>query len=983
MNREEVTAEAVKRAELDFILNRKPGDPKKDPPLWGLALSGGGIRSATFALGVLQVLARNKLLGSFHYLSTISGGGYAGAFLQGLIRRRGFDGAYGVLRSSVRDVAQRTAAYRTGNVAADAQQPIRHLREYSNYLSPRKTTVSGDTLAMLGTYCRNLLLIQTQIFALVLALSFVPSLVFPWMLRGAAQWPFGLFAAAVMMGVTAAAVFVWVLTPTNNAAVRAGGATPQVAATSASASTVNAIGDPPSRSVVRGVLISIVLLFLAVLLGATALWGLNTLVYPAATNTSADADQLRAKIDWTIFGMTAGAYFVLWMIWLVVSAVRFRRAANGDRDDSGRALVLNGFRFGLATLGASLFAGLALVTARHIFFHWKGFIGIWHALVLGPTCVLLAITLTGIFHIGLAGPALTDLQREIWARVGARLFAFVALGAGLFMAITVYGPLLLRYGLWFAHSTWWAATGWVGVAGWMLTTGAGLLTAYSQRYSGDAKGSSLGLELIAKGAPWVFLLGLAILVSFAGQEILGAIGNDPLPSLEDAKVGDIATTYLANLSRGGLLHYAALLGTAAAAFAVWLALGYAVDLNEFSMNAFYRNRLVRCYLGASNSDRDPEPTTNFDPRDDLVLADVVQEQRDGNDMRPLFPLVGSALNLIDTKQLDWQDRKAASFCLTPGYCGYIPPPSHADAGPVGDGEPAIAATATPDPNREGKPPPNPIAASLTLGDAVAISGAAVSPNMGYHSSPAVTLLLALFDARLGWWLPNPNLRRNAAADVPRFSGWWLISEMLGLTNEYGRLVYLSDGGHFENLGIYELVRRRCEFILCVDASADPNRDFADLGDAIQKCRIDFGVEIEIDTSDLRVREDKLSRSCFTTGDIKYPTGEVGKLLYLKPSLVGKEPTDVAHYASAHATFPHESTADQFFEESQFESYRRLGESVAVGALEVVIDRVCGPRFREDDAQSLSLGDSPLKTRIFNALVSRSDGADKPVSSSLA
>jgi len=143
MNREEVTAEAVKRAELDFILNRKPGDPKKDPPLWGLALSGGGIRSATFALGVLQVLARNKLLGSFHYLSTISGGGYAGAFLQGLIRRRGFDGAYGVLRSSVRDVAQRTAANRTGNVAADAQQPIRHLREYSNYLSPRKTTVSG------------------------------------------------------------------------------------------------------------------------------------------------------------------------------------------------------------------------------------------------------------------------------------------------------------------------------------------------------------------------------------------------------------------------------------------------------------------------------------------------------------------------------------------------------------------------------------------------------------------------------------------------------------------------------------------------------------------------------------------------------------------------------------------------------------------------------------------------------------------------
>ena len=976
MNREEVTAETVKRAELDFILNRKPDDSNKDPPLWGLALSGGGIRSATFALGVLQVLARNKLLGSFHYLSTISGGGYAGAFLQGLIRRRGFEGAYGVLRSSVQDVAQGTAASRERNAATDAQQPIRHLREYSNYLSPRKTTVSGDTLAMLGTYCRNLLLIQTQIFALVLTLSFVPSLVFPWMLRGAARWPFGLFAAAVMTGFSAAAVFVWVLTPTNGAARRASGS--PAAATTASRSTVKPMGDPPSQSVVRGVLISILLLFLAVLLGATALWGLNTLIYPPESDASADAELLRAKIDWTIFGMTAGAYLVLWMIWLVFSAMRFRRSADGDRDDSGRALVLNGARFCLATLGASMFAGLALVTARHIFFHWIGFIGIWHALVLGPTCVLLAITLTGIFHIGLAGPALTDLQREIWARVGARLFAFVALGAGLFMAITVYGPLLLRYGLWFAQSTWWAATGWVGVAGWMLTTGAGLLTAYSQRSSGEAKNnSSLGFELIAKAAPWVFLLGLAILVSFAGQEILGAVGRDPQPSLEDVKVGDIATTYLANLSRGGVRHYRTLLATAAAAFAVWLALGYAVDLNEFSLNAFYRNRLVRCYLGASNSDRDPEPTTNFDPKDDLVLADVVQEKRDGDDMRPLFPLVGTALNLIDTKQLDWQDRKAASFCLTPGYCGYIPPPSHSDASPVGDAESATAGTAIPRVAGDGKPPPNPIAASLTLGDAMAISGAAVSPNMGYHSSPAVTLLLALFDARLGWWLPNPNLRRNDAADVPRFSGWWLISEMLGLTNEYGRLIYLSDGGHFENLGIYELVRRRCQFILCVDASADPKRDFADLGDAIQKCRIDFGVEIQIDTSDLLVGEKGLSQACYTTGDIKYPTGEVGKLLYLKPSLVGKEPTDVSHYASAHSTFPHESTADQYFDESQFESYRRLGESVAVGALEAVIDRVCGPRFREDDAQSLSLGDSPLKTSIFDALVSGSDRADSP------
>src|SRR5690606_6163320 len=150
---------------------------------------------------------------------------------------------------------------------------------------------------------------------------------------------------------------------------------------------------------------------------------------------------------------------------------------------------------------------------------------------------------------------------------------------------------------------------------------------------------------------------------------------------------------------------------------------------------------------------------------------------------------------------------------------------------------------------------------------------------------------------------------------------------------------LSDGGHFENLGLYELVRRRCRFILCVDAAADGARAFADLGNAVHKCRVDFGADIDIDVSALAPRADgTAARSC-AVGRITYADGSTGTVLYLKPTLTGQEPADVLHYARSHPCFPHEPTSDQYFDETQFESYRRLGEDIARRALEPAIERL--------------------------------------------
>jgi hypothetical protein len=379
---------------------------------------------------------------------------------------------------------------------------------------------------------------------------------------------------------------------------------------------------------------------------------------------------------------------------------------------------------------------------------------------------------------------------------------------------------------------------------------------------------------------------------------------------------------------------------------------------------------VRCYLGASNEARNPEPITNFDVDDDLVLADLVEVERcDGMHApdarwpgtRPLFPLIGTALNLVAAKQLDWQDRKSASFVLTPGYCGHLPPASRAGtqatAPAVGDVRADIAGTATT--AHAGAS----TAASLTLGSAIAISGAAINPNMGQYSSPALAFLLTLFDARSGWWLPNLGHPLPPRSDGVPFFGGWLLAELLGRTHAGSRYVHLSDGGHFENLGLYELVRRRCRFVLCVDAGCDQQAAFADLGNAVLKCRVDFGVDIVLDVSALRPEANGRAQQSCAVGRIEYPDGSTGTLLYVRPALTGIEPADVRHYAAAHPRFPHEPVSDQYFDEAQFESYRRLGEEVMARALAPAMEVL------DDDAQrdGVELGDAERKAALLAAL----------------
>jgi len=225
--------------------------------------------------------------------------------------------------------------------------------------------------------------------------------------------------------------------------------------------------------------------------------------------------------------------------------------------------------------------------------------------------------------------------------------------------------------------------------------------------------------------------------------------------------------------------------------------------------------------------------------------------------------------------------------------------------------------------------------------------------MGYHSSPVVTFLLALFNVRLGWWLGNSGPGGDTTFDTPGpdFAPKALLAETFGLTDDRQGYVYLSDGGHFENLGIYEMVLRRCRYIVVADGGADPDFTFEDLGNAISKIRIDLGIPIEFERLPMRARDlaDKsydlldaaefpycaVARIRYSCVDPVETAGEEidGWLLYVKASLNGTETADVFHYAKLHSSFPHESTGNQLYSESQFESYRELGSHV--------MDRIAG------------------------------------------
>ncbi|QBR01537.1 patatin-like phospholipase family protein [Paraburkholderia pallida] len=933
-----------------------------DTDFVGLALSGGGIRSATFCLGVIQALAKGGKLVEFDYLSTVSGGGYIGSWLTAWIHRKGLSYVDNALKSQ----SLRTDGY------VEAPE-VTWLRQYSNYLAPQLGALSADSMTLVATWCRNVMLNLIALVSFLAVCFLLPRLLLVptitamhslWLEVGyAASWTgFFLFPLGIAFQLSRAM-------------------------------SDDRAGKVELMNTTWGVLLLVI--FPGLL---TALLGSMYLFAPRGIEAS------------SLIQMAAGAIVLLLLsgiLWLGYEL------AEGHTPSQ---LFPEALAFLLAYVVA-IAIGVVLVSANYHAF--KCFIpdpnpnpnpeiappaghimlpDVMQAAALlcfGPPMLLVTFGVVGSVIVGLVGMAYFEQTREWWSRMNAWFAILGVVWLGLF-GLAFYAVPIVMWAV-RASGPWISA---VLGASWV---GSLLSTLLVPRASKAERGfGKVARELALDVALGVVVAGLLIGVAAgvgatvelaarpsvpppdtklqpivagtdAHRKTAAAGGNSTQdnPSIFTEALRESLARQTDALNTGDLLRRfgstpagsqsanSNMLDVDLSVFilllcgTILLIFGIRVDVNKFSLHNLYKNRLVRCYLGASRYDeRKPHPFTGFDEEDDVALVAL---QKAGNGAQaPVRPvhILNAAINITHGANLAWQERKAASFTFSPWHCGFTLGPS------TGDADSASALSA--DSRRTGGYREAGEWASrqdeqkqFTLGMAMATSGAAVSAIQGKGSKPALAFIATIFNARLGRWSPNPLWRRGWRRSSPRFGLIWLLQELFGYATEVSNYVYLSDGGHFDNTGIYELVRRRCMKIVAVDATADGERAMADLANVVRKCRVDFGVNIEIDIARLGTARDRQSKSMgFVVGKINYPPlpneknntdgqhnadgrhNTDGQLVVIKPTLVRLSSlgVDVYGYSRSRDAFPHQSTVDQFFSESQFESYRELGERIATHCL---------------------------------------------------
>lgn len=878
-----------------------------------LCLSGGGIRSATFALGVVQGLAREGALSAFHYLSTVSGGGYLGSWLSAWIHHTGFARAQEEL---ARDPDSRLAP---------EPAPVRHLRAYSNYLSPKLGALSADTWTLIATYLRNLFLNWLVLVPILVAIALVPSIAVTVVGSNPADW--GLDTPWILPAVLTGLGFIFgglavAYTHRCRPAIRARAARSKPLPMS-------------SRTQTAFLKQCLVPLVLAAILLTTAWaffseWHILTIDGPPLVAAFA--------------GFAAAMHFGGWLGAALASRwFGFERAVIAENTREALAVLVTGALAGVLVYGvADLMRHFALDRFGHV-----GYLQayIWLAM---PLFLVVLIVGSHVF-IGVMSRRMGDPEREWSARYSAWVL-IVAVGWAVASGLALFGPPLI--GQW-SQGAPVASLLAIITGGTTLTLGRSAATSAT---GGNGKDDGDKGKKKPDGAllpPWLSKLALgfaapifAALLVIAASALGGwltGMTNCLVRYGEPVCDADVQQARVGSLTPPGTESPWTVIALCAGLLAAGMLMARFIDMNKFSLHGMYRARLIRAYLGASRivGDRSPDPFTGFDEADNLYMKDLwpgsptASSPESIGAVRPPVHVINFALNLVSGDNLAWQERKAESMTVSQFHSGSLAlgyrriAPTIAQILHSGDREPRLYGGS----------------GGMTLGTALTISGAAASPNMGYHSSPAVTFLMTLFNARLGWWLGNPGPRGNATFDrrCPDVSVRPIRDEMFGFTNDRNAWVYLSDGGHFENLALYEMVLRRCKVIVVSDASCDADATLADLGTAIRRIRVDFGIPIDFPKFEILGRPESESKpgiywsvgrigySCVDTVPGLSPAEVDGTIIYLKPCYYGREPRDVYNYARQSAAFPHESTTDQFFSESQFESYRALGRHVVTEA----------------------------------------------------
>jgi hypothetical protein len=958
---------AVIKNEYDEIDARRraadrPSSPRvkdRPPNITGLALSGGGVRSATFNLGLLQALAAAEKLTSFDYLSTVSGGGYCGGWWSAWLARQARDREGTGVFPPPEDIENKRDDRRE-KMAVDASRsnfdrpqindsavnagkdPIHHLRLFSNVMTPRKGLLSADTWRAIAVISRNLVLTWMILLPMMLAAIIIGQAWFTLVEHDQQSWTETLLGALyvpglLFIGSIVCATF-WMLfsrrwTTLGDKLVSTLSTIAFLVLTKYIISVFLNIQIPTTVYVVLGGWVVYVILRLTfwkfthnagwrdadfwrnrllfmqtktlsysvftLVIFLFAGFGYRVFDFLLKTGSNALSQQVAKAGGWSAFAVAAfsAAYtafkkaptgggdstkpskpplteriivaiappLLLLVLGVVLSWVGnhlYRLVYEAALCCNARPLVLLG-------RGALISAFLFLIFALYEFRppqRWKSLVVVvfW----IGTVAVAFIVgdhfnshpVLWGAATLGLLAAVLvfrSFLRKELWISYYAA--ALAATSAWLFVirppASPPYDPYLTQ-----------------GVVAGVVATLVLLVFELIQGRGANTR--SIALAVIACT---LFVL-------------IGVAGWAGLPyGLRALTIVSLVATVLG-----------------------WvLALGWLADPNSLTIHAFYKARLVRAYMGASNERRAGQKDveiTDAAPGDDVLLTQLRNTDRGAP-----YHLINTMLNLVGGGDLSTQARSSDLFLMSKLYCGS---------------------------SRTGYRPTKEYACgSISLGTAVAVSGAAASPTMGAQTpSAALSALMTLFNIRTGYWAPTPSLsywRSGAARLWPVYTMQELVSQTMDLLP----YCYLTDGGHYENTGVYSLIQRGCRLIVVGECGADPQATLDDLGNMIRKVRIDFRTEVTFGAGEIEKFRTlpPAPREHVVTGKIRYGKEHAdalglteeerdGTIIVVKPNVAPDVALDVRQYGFLNADFPQQQTFDLWYDEAQFESYRRLGQS---------------------------------------------------------